>query len=372
MVRSVNLCSDFSRLGEIANELRARRILIARGSTSFDTSGARQLLEGALSDRAERVIYIRAPDSPNVGELDVALDSIGDFGPDIIVGIGGGRVLDFSKVLSAGFASSQECLEYLTAVQRPELSPLPIVAIPTTSGTGSECTSFAVVYHGDTKYSLSHPGLLPIESILVPSLTYQLAAYQTAATAMDALCQSIEAYWARGSSAESDAYSREAIPMILESLPEVLQRGDKEARASLMTAAHLSGRAIDIAKTTAPHALSYRLASMTGIAHGHAVCLTLGRVAVSISELMSPQDARLREKLSFICEQFGVSSIREFRETFEEFVSRAGLETRLRDVGIGSEAELGVLASSVNLQRLRNNPVTFSKSTLLEILRDVL
>ena len=150
-----------------------------------------------------------------------------------------------------------------------------MIAIPTTAGTGSEATHFAVVYVDGEKYSLAHPYLVPAYAVIDPLLTYSLPAGVTAASGLDAFCQAIESIWAVGATDVSHTFATEAARLAVQHLRAAVQNPTDTARAGMCRAAHLSGKAINISKTTAPHALSYVLTAEYGLAHGVAVALTL-------------------------------------------------------------------------------------------------
>src|SRR5262249_51347864 len=138
---------------------------------------------------------------------------------------------------------------------------LPLVAIPTTAGSGSEATPFAVLYVGHVKHSIAGPAMLPDVAIVDPSLTDSMSPALTAVTGMDAFSQAVESYWCIHSTERSKAYARRAIALVLEHLEVAVTAPREENRRAMSKAAHLAGRAIAITKTTGAHALSYPLTS---------------------------------------------------------------------------------------------------------------
>src|SRR5690606_13293580 len=134
----------------------------------------------------------------------------------------------------------------------------PLILIPTTAGSGSETTKFAVIYENGNKVSVDHPALLADEIFLDPKLTVNLPKYVTAYTAADALCQAIESYWARAATPESKNWAINAIKLVLENAKAAIANpSDLNARLQLLIGASLAGKAINVTRTTAPHALSY-------------------------------------------------------------------------------------------------------------------
>ena len=257
---------------------------------------------------------------------------------DFIVAIGGGSSIDTAKGI-----------KYYNHVD------LPIMAVPTTSGTGSEATHFAVIDKDGKKHSIADERLLPDFVILQPNLLKSLPVYQKKCTMLDALCQAIESWWSRKATAESISYSQEAIRLILDNMDGYLNN-EAEGNKNMLTASNLAGKAINITTTTAPHAMCYKLTSLYGLPHGHAAALCL------------PKVWRFMKKYDDIANAL-------CKHSYEEAVSF--LEEMLRNLEIlppqnTSEDDLDILTSSVNIQRLNNNPVRLNKDTIRALYKEIL
>jgi alcohol dehydrogenase class IV len=280
-------------------------------------------------------------------------------GFDTIISVGGGSVIDLAKLVYASATS-----DIYSVIERG-VSALPEnilhIAIPTTAGTGSEATHFAVVYQDKTKYSVAHQSLLPNIAIVDPQLTMSMSLQLTATTGLDALAQAIESYWSVNSTDESIRYSRKALELIIPNLEQAIREPSRDSREGMASGAHYAGKAINIAKTTAPHALSYFFTSYFGIPHGHAVALTLGaflkfNAAVSASNVTDARgDKYVRATIGEIRNYLQSSTIDEAADFVQKIMYSAGLVTRLSDIGFkGSDIDLCV--QSVNFERLNNNP----------------
>ena len=191
---------------------------------------------------------------------------------DGIISIGGGSAIDTAKavkaILSAG--TPEKALEGSFCVR----SDIPHLAIPGTAGTGAEATQNAVVYCEGKKVSVSCPGLRPDAVILDAELLDTLPMYHKKSAALDALCQGIESYWCKSATDDSRVHAFLAILGILDNLKQYLA-GDPHAADEMMDASYQSGKAIQITRTTAAHAMSYQLTKIMGYAHGHACIITL-------------------------------------------------------------------------------------------------
>ena len=178
-------------------------------------------------------------------------------GYDEIVSIGGGSTIDVGKYIAWKLQIKHK-------------------AIPTTAGTGSEITKFAVFIKNGKKFSFEDDALIPDSYELKPELVVSLPAIHTVASGLDALSQAIESYWSPLSTYGSKEYSKKAISIIISSLLASYKNpGNRELRRSMMVAANYSGRAINITRTSICHAISYPLTTRYNIPHGIACAVTL-------------------------------------------------------------------------------------------------
>ena len=240
-----------------------------------------------------------------------------------------------------------------------EARPLAHLAIPATAGTGSEATSIAVMYVEGKKHSLDHPALLPEAVILDPDLLASLPLYHKKSCALDALCQGIESYWARKATEDSQVDAFLAFTGVLDNLRPYLA-GDPGAAAEIQFAAYRSGCAIAVSRTTAAHALSYRLTTRYGLAHGHACMLTLPTVWEAMLEDTDvlPVLMDLAQKMRLGSELMGPRLLRGMLYDLEMPFPPAPDADALED-----------LTQSVNLQRLSNNPRIFTREEIRDIYR---
>lgn len=322
------------------------------------------LLGGALAGCSRFSGY--AP-NPTYEQVVAGVDAYRREGCDGLVSLGGGSAIDVAKCVGlwAGLPGDGRDERFADLPAGPAY--VPHLAIPTTAGTGSEATHFAVVYVDGEKRSVAHPTLLPDAALLVPGLLAGLPAYQRAATMLDALCQAVESSWSRRSSATSRAHAARAIPALVASASAYLA-GDASVARAVALAADEAGRAINQTTTTAPHAMSYKLTSRFGLAHGHAVALCMGPVwARLLSTAQGPTRERLAEVDALMTGQPGApwgSGIDVFR--------RILAETRLAAPDNVGEEDLELLAASVNAQRLSNHPETLTPSDLRALYAEAL
>ena len=233
--------------------------------------------------------------------------------------------------------------------------------------TGSESTHFSVIYYNNKKYSVADNSILPNYVLLESKFLETLPLYQKKSTMLDALCQGIESYWSVGATDESKGYAKQAIKLILENYKKYINE-DKSVYDKMLKAANYSGKAINISKTTAPHAMSYKITSLYNISHGHAVAVCLPHVwEYMINHLEYNIDSRGKDYLETVfCNLDNMFNTNSHIETINKIKSIYS-EIDIKYLNIISANDLNQLVSSVNIERLNNNPVKLSKAALRQI-----
>lgn len=431
-------CADTSMLGpRVSDKLEAlasviaslgsRRVFLVTGQRSYDTNPVKARLEALLKGLTV-CRYAEVTANPDMDQLVKGAAVYASFKPDLLIAVGGGSVLDTAKLLpflarlagagtsgietsgagtsgivasgagtsgivasgagtlavDASAVETSAARALLTGQQSLEGEHCPFVAIPTTAGSGSEATQFAVVYVDGRKHSVDNPLLKPDYVILDSEATSTLSPYQRAASGMDALSQAIESYWALSATSESRMIAAKAIQILLTSFPAVINKPTPALLANQLLGAHLAGRAIQLTRTTAPHALSYRLTSLYGLPHGHAVGLTLpvffrynlelhdrgGVTSDGIPEKMAepPVEEEGCTVTQALCHLLGCNDPADGQAKLEALMDAAGLERRLSRLGASNPADIDDIAGSVNLQRLSNNPRPIDNQTMKHLL----
>lgn len=332
---------SIDKLKRVLDDINPKKLLVFTGKKSFETYA--DSFKAILSTVENVTYYNKFSTNPDIKEVNTAISDLGmDF--DLIISVGGGSVIDFAKAF-----------RYLS-----ELS-VKMVAIPTTAGTGSESTQFAVVYEEEKKLSLDDLSILPEYSICDSEFLKTNSKYLKACTAMDAFCQAIESFWAVRSTPESRVYAEKAITLCKDNI-ELFVNSDKEDRESIedfmMMASHMAGKAINISRTTAAHALSYYLTKRYGIPHGHAVALNIQRV-YAINNQVTDTNCSDERGCSFvkdIMDRIGKILKSDNNNYFDSLITSIGLENF---IGVSFEK----LLSKVEKNRFANNPVSHFHNT---------
>lgn len=265
----------FGTAARIAPEAAAlgKRLFVVTGATP----GRASFLLEALALRGCAVKPFAVRGEPTLETVEGALEEARAWGPEALVALGGGAVIDTAKAVSGWFTNPGRPLDFLEGVGQGkalERAGLPWIAVPTTAGSGAEATRNAVIRVPDrrAKVSLRSPYLLPRLAVVDPELTLGLPPAVTAATGMDALTQLIEAFVSRRATPLTDALCREGIPRAARALPAAVADGsDRRAREAMALASLFGGIALANAGLGVVHGLAGPFGGMTAAPHG-AVC----------------------------------------------------------------------------------------------------
>ncbi|MBQ7252946.1 MAG: iron-containing alcohol dehydrogenase [Kiritimatiellae bacterium] len=306
------------------------RVLLVGDGASWNATGARRWFEAnGFAGMSSFFDF-----SPNPKESDVArgVEAWKAAGAEKLLAVGGGSAIDMAKLVGF-FAANDVGLEGALALEDVGAMP-PFFAFPTTAGTGSEATHFAVCYRGREKFSVAHPLLRPQGVGLFAEWTASMPPTVAAASGMDALAHGIESWWAKGATAESRAWAEKAIRGARANLAAAVNAPTPEVRRAMLEAAHAGGEAINISKTTAGHAYSYILSATFRIPHGRAVGILL------------PHFLRLAEGNGLA----------------NPWISSAEAEALLEETGLAAKLPTDadslekLLSENVNRERLGNHP----------------
>lgn len=368
-------------LPEILAEKKIERLLVVCGGPCMELDIVREVRELPL----KTVWFGEFEPNPDYESVVKGVKVFLGNSCDAVLAIGGGSAMDVAKCIKL-YASMDGTKNYLE--QEPEENGITLMAVPTTAGTGSEATRFAVIYYKGEKQSVAHASIIPEYVFLYPDILEGLPEYQKKATAMDALCHAVEAFWSVNSTEESKGYSREAVQKIMDNLPDYLA-GGREAAKQMLLAANIAGKAINITQTTAGHAMCYKLTSLFGIAHGHAAALCVVRLwPYMLEHLEDCLDPRgrgyLEQVFSGLAQVFGCGTAQgeaglsgsspeqQAVQKFHGMLEELGLFV-LKDRMEGQTEEyLEQLVPSVNLTRLRNNPVKLDGAALRDLYTEIL
>lgn len=348
------------KINDILAELRCRKVMLV-------CDGAYPYLpvKSFFDDfRLPVVKFCEFTPNPLYEDVCKGVELFNKEGCDVIIAVGGGSTIDVAKCIKL-YCKMDSNENYLK--QEYKDSGISLIAIPTTAGTGSEATRFAVIYYKGEKQSVTHSSIIPDYAVLAGEVLKSLPIYQKKCALLDALCQAIESWWSVNSNDESIEYSKKAIRLILDNIDAYLNEDGEISDSvydNMLLAADYAGQAINITQTTAAHAMSYKLTSLYHIPHGHAVAICLPRLLKYMTANFDKCiDPRGSEYLAGVFEDISAAiSVDEF-------------EILLKKLDISApvipERDFVLLRDSVNPVRLKNNPVALSETVLEQLYREL-
>ncbi|WP_113705063.1 iron-containing alcohol dehydrogenase family protein [Nonomuraea lactucae] len=289
------------------------------------------ILDEVLALLPSAGVFAEVEPNPSTTTIERAARAARSYGDAAVVAVGGGSSLDAAKAVALAAANpgvDVTDLDYRKEGLRPGL---PIVAVPTTAGTGAESNGFGVIE--DTaaacKIYLGNASTQPVISILDPALTIGLPPRATAATGVDALVHGIESLTSRGRNPVSEAYAHHAVKLVFRWLPHAVKDGtDLEARGQLLLGSHLAGRALGISGLGLVHGIAHAITARTGAAHGLALASVLGAVLEFNLQTCAEQYADIALDLGL-----GRADGRAMIEAVREFVDQVGVRTTPAELG---------------------------------------
>lgn len=329
-----------ARLGELAGEIGTRRALLVSDPGIVSAGHAQRGLDTLAAAGIEGHLFEGVHENPTTVDVEVGAALARRYEPELIVGLGGGSSMDCAKGINFVYTNGGSMKDYW-GVGKALKPMLPMIAVPTTAGTGSEAQSFALISDAEThvKMACGDKKASFRFAILDPELTLTQPARVTALTGIDAVSHAVETYVTKKRNAASCAFAREAWRLLAPNFSRVLSDpSDLEARSGMQLGACFAGLAIENSMLGAAHALANPLTAHYGVPHGQAVGLMLPHVVDFnaakcgdwYAELLVPGQLPLREFLTSLLEQ-------------------AGMRTRLRDLQVPAE-DLSKLATDASQQ----------------------
>jgi alcohol dehydrogenase class IV len=355
---------EISRLG-------AKKALIVTDPGVFQTGLTEPVKEQILKANTAVEIYANAEPEPTLPILNEAAAKLRKEHYDLLLAVGGGSSIDTAKGLSILLAHGGTGQDYVGVDQVPGPG-VPVIAIPTTAGTGSEVTNIAIFTdpEKEVKLGIVSPYLLARMALVDPFFTYNCPRGITAASGIDALVHAIESFTSKDANDFSDAFALKAMRLIASSLKQAVFNGsDKNARDAMMEGALFGGISFGNAGVAAVHALAYQLGGQFHVSHG----VANGILLPYVMECNLPVDYC---KFAIVAQSIGVKtdglSDKEAAEqgvaAVKQLVKDIGIPEHLRDLKVPQEALEGMAAGTMTVTRLlAHNP----KALTLEDVRGI-
>ena len=351
-------------LSETVRITRSDQILIVTGAHSGKHPAVARTLH-ALQKQFSCRQYVVQSWLATIEEYEDFKRLFQDFVPGCIIAVGGGRVMDFAKLIGTGYSADDICQRHKNgdSIQRN----VPLIAIPTTAGSGAEATPFAVFYFANEKSTISDPSFLPDTEIIDPDLLSSLSLKQLAISGADAVCQAIESIFSPGITPQSLLTSKASFTIGIPALKNCMKGEYLAFNELLCLASNLAGQAITQVKTNVPHALSYYLTSHYDISHGQAVSFYIGAYledAVAKVRSLPSVMPELMETCYALEHSLGVSDSISLETAWHGFMREIGLEPYF--VHENAEQIRKEILKSANIERLKNLVVSLDVEKIIE------
>lgn len=355
-------------LGSVVKTCKVKKVFLVTGKKSMKKIGVTDMVLNDYLNGYEVCVYDKVSPNPTTRDIDRGLDFFKNEHPDILVAIGGGSSIDSAKAISILANNTGSVDAYLWNQKRIENKGLPLIAVPTTSGSGSEVTPFASIVDENkrAKRSLHHDYIYPDVAIVDPKLTVSMPKNLTAITGMDALSHAVEAYWSKWAQPITDECALKSIKLIYDNLMNAWGNPNNiEARKNMSLASLLAGRAISGTKTTICHSVSYPITVYYNVPHGLACSLTL-------PYFMEYNSTVVRQRVERISEAMEGRNIDEGITNLKRFIKNLNLPNRLSGLGIKESDIQIIIKNGFRPDRAGNNPRAVTEDDLRRILMRIL
>jgi alcohol dehydrogenase class IV len=335
---------------------------------------ARRVEEILLDEGFTVEVFDDVESEPSIDNAETVSRFVRSSSFDLVVGVGGGSVMDMAKIASIAAVNPKPVRSYI-GVNLVEKRGLPHILIPTTAGTGSEVTDIAVVTipEDEIKSSVVSPFLLPDVAIVDPSLTYTLPPSITASTGLDAMSHALEALMSVNSNRVTDILALEALRLAYRYLPEAYNSPNPENRYHMSLAALLAGIALCNAGVCLGHALAYTFAVSYKVAHGVSCGLTLPYAFKYNSVGMGWRIRLIAEAMNIDARGKSVEELSEIIvDRLHRLTELLGIPTRLREIGVARDTIPTLASKLLSLERLlKRNTRTVTLDEALNLLGDM-
>ena len=330
-------------------------------SASFVKKGLSEKL-CKMSGGTIKHVYGHVSANPDIMECETCTKILRENSCDFVVALGGGSVMDCARAAATLCLTDEPVENYLATGKQVPQAHLPLIAIPTTAGTGSEITCVSVLsdHRRGIKSPITSNSFYPEVAIVDPELTYSVSPYMTACTGFDVLCHAIEAYWSIHHQPICDALAVHAARLVFTHLLVACQYPkDVTAREKMAEASVMAGLAFTLPKTTSAHACSYPLTNLLGMPHGEACALT-------IAYFLRFNAKRGCCRIQSLAKELGYDDANSLADAIEQLKIETGMRRDLKEYKL-NDKQLEALVQGSKHPNLLNNPVIVSEEDLREM-----
>lgn len=358
-------CGQFEEIRQIVDELNGKRIFLVTGKRFAKKSGVLDKLSGYLKGLTLEV-FAEVEENPSIETVDKGAATCGESECDLAIGLGGGSAMDAGKAIAMLQRNPGSMREYLDQERVCGAKGLPFVAIPTTSGTGSEVTPFTVITHKakNAKPAIAPPHMFPDVALVDTELSMSMPLKVATSTGLDALCQAVEGFWSTQGNPATRSLAFQAIKIAMENLESACLRKDKESVTNMALASHLTGIEMSNIGNTSIHPLSYPITLDYGVPHGFACAIFLPAVIRFNGQAIEDQ---FRDLLHIL----NISGVEAFADRVDSIMEKFGAPRRLNEVGVKLEDIPNIVKRGVG-RSTSWNPRPMSEEDIVQLCKSIL
>lgn len=319
-------------------------------------------------DNVKVEVFSKVEQEPSLSKLEELATGVRERNYDVILGLGGGSVMDSAKVASFSARNPGPILHYL-GVDKVRKKGLPLICVPTTSGTGSEVTRFAVIKHGKTKKAVVSDLIIPDIAIVDPVLTVSMPPSLTAHTGLDAFAHAAEAMISSWATPITDTLALGAIEWVFRYLKRAYINGDDlEARYHMSIAATMAGLSFNDPRVILAHSIGQTIGPIYNIPHGLSVALTLPYMLDFYLATSANKIAMMSKAAGLYSpEKTEEENAKALIEKLLQFYRELSVPLSLKEFGVPLNALEKLAEDTITLQPRRNSPIKFTKENILNV-----
>jgi alcohol dehydrogenase class IV len=350
---------------QVVDELKGRKIFLVTSRHFAKKYGILDKLSEYLKGLT-LVIFAEVEENPTIETVDKGAVQCKANQCDLVISLGGGSAMDAGKAIAMLQENPGSIREYLDQERFCQTKGLPIIAIPTTSGTGSEVTPFTVITHRAKK---AKPAIAPHENfpdvaLVDPELTMSMPFEVAASTGLDALCQAVEGFWSTQGNPLTRSLAFQAIKLAMENLESACVKKDRESVTNMSLASHLTGIEMSNIGNTSIHPLSYPITIDYAVPHGFAC-------AIFLPEVIRFNASAIKDRFIDLLTVLNLTSVEAFADKVDSFMEKLKAPRRLSKLGVKQEDIPGIAKRGME-RSTAWNPKPMTEEDIVQICKTIL
>ncbi len=355
----------FKEIREVVDELKGKRIFLVTGKQFVKATGVLDKLSNYLKGLVIEV-FAEAEENPSIETVDRGAAKCKGTECDLVIAMGGGSAMDAGKAIAMLQKNPGSIREYLDQERVCQTKGLPVITLPTTSGTGSEVTPFTVIFHPakKSKPAIAPPENFPDVALVDPELTMTMPFEVAGSTGLDALCQAVEGFWSTQANPVTRSLAFQAIKLAMENLELACFKKDQESVINMALASHLTGIEMSNIGNTAIHPLSYPVTIDYGVSHGFAC-------AIFLPEVIRFNTSAIKDRFSDLLTLLNLPSVEGFADKVDSLMEKLRAPRRLSELGVKGEDIPNIVKRGMG-RSTAWNPRSMTEEDIIQICKTIM